>query len=64
MAVAHLTLDFSAGHHGRNGVDDNRVDGTGTDESLTNLHGLLTGVGLADQQTVNVNAQRGGIGRV
>ena len=64
VAVAHLTLDFSAGHHGRNGVDDNRVDGTGTDESLTNLHGLLTGVGLADQQTVNVNAQRGGIGRV
>ncbi len=64
MAVAHLALNFGAGHHGGNGVDNDCVNRAGAHKGLANFHGLLTGVRLADQQTVNVNAQRGGIGRV
>ena len=64
MAVTHLALDLGARHHGGNGVHNNGVDRAGADKCLADLHGLLAGVGLADQQTVNINAQRGGVGRI
>ena len=64
MAVAHLALDLSAGHHGGNRVHNDGINGTGAHQRLADLHGLLTGIGLADQQVVDVHAQRLGIHRV
>ena len=61
MAVSHLALDLGAGDHGGDRVHDDGVDGTGTDQRLADLHGLLTGVRLADQQVVDVHAQCLGI---
>ena len=64
MAVAHLALDLSAGHHGGNRVHNDGINGTGAHQRLADLHGLLTGIGLADQQVVDVHTQRLGIHRV
>ena len=49
MAVAHLALNFGAGHHGGNRVDNDCVNRAGAHKGLANFHGLFTGVRLADQ---------------
>ena len=41
VAVAHLALDLGAGDHGGDRVHDDGVDGTGTDQRLADLHGVL-----------------------
>ena len=64
MAVAHLALDLGTGNHSGHRVHHNGVDGTGAHQCLTDLHGLLAGIRLTDQQLVDVHAQRLGIGRV
>ena len=64
MAVAHLALDLGTGHHGCHRVHHDGVDGTGAHQRFADLHGLLTGVRLADQQVVDVHAQCLGIHRV
>ena len=61
MAVAHLALDLGTGHHGCHRVHHDGVDGTGAHQRFADLHGLLTGVRLADQQIVDVHAQCLGI---
>ena len=64
MAVAHFALDLSPRHHGGNRVHHDGIDGTGAHQCFADLHGLLAGVRLADQQIVDVHAQRFGIGGV
>ena len=64
MAVAHLALDLSAGHHSGYRVHYDGINGTGAHQCFADLHGLLAGVRLADQQVVDVHAQRLGIGGV
>ena len=61
VALAHLTLDLGTGHHGSHRVHDDGVDGTGAHQCFADLHGLLTGVRLADQQVIDVHAQCFGI---
>ena len=61
MAVAHLALDFGFGHHGSDRVHDDGIDSAGAHQCFADFHGLLTGIRLADQQAVNVYAQRGGV---
>ena len=57
VAVAHLALDLGAGHEGRHRVDDDDVDGPGTDQHVGDLERLLTGVGLRHEQRVGVDAE-------
>ena len=64
VAVAHLALDLGAGDQGGDGVDDDDVDGVGADEQLADFEGLLAGVGLGDEQVVEVDAQSSGPGGV
>ena len=64
MAVAHLALDLGAGHHGGYRVHYNGINSAGAHQCLADLHSLLAGVRLADQQVVDVHAQRLGIGGV
>ena len=64
MAVTHLALDLGTRHHSSDGVHDDGVDGTGAHQRLADLHGLLAGIRLADQQAVNVNAKGAGIGGI
>ena len=61
MAVAHLALDLGAGDHSGHRVHHDGVDGTGAHQRLTDLHGLFAGVRLADEEVVDVHAQRLGI---
>ena len=62
--VAHLALDLGARHERGDGVDDDDVDGVGADERLADLERLLAGVGLRDEQVVDVDADGRGEGRV
>ncbi len=64
MAVAHFALDLGPGHHGGNRVHHDGIDGTGAHQCFADLHGLLAGIRLADQQVVDVHAQCLGIGGV
>ena len=64
MAVTHLALDFRARHQGGHRVDDDHVDRTRTDEGVGDLEGLLTVIGLADQELVDVHPQLAGVARV
>ena len=61
VAVAHLALDLGAGHQGGHRVDDDDVERAGADQHVGDLERLLTGVGLADQQRVGVDADGPGV---
>ena len=64
MGIAHLAFNLGTGHHRRNRVNDNRINRTRAHKRLTDFHRLLAVVRLADQQAVNVHAERTGIHRV
>ena len=64
MGVAHLALDLGPGRERGDRVDDDHVDRAGADEHVGDLERLLAGVGLGDQQLVDVDADRLGVDRV
>ena len=64
MRVAHLTFDLGARHQGGHRVDHEHVERAGADEHVGDLERLLTGVGLTDQQIVDVDADRRRVHRV
>ena len=41
MGVAHFAVELGLGDEGGDGVDDQDVDGAGTDQSLSDFEGLL-----------------------
>ena len=57
MGVTHLAFDFGLGHEGRDGVDDDDVNATRADQHVGDLEGLLTRIGLRDQEGVGVHSQ-------
>jgi hypothetical protein len=57
VGVAHLALDLRLGDQGGDGVDDDDVDRVGADEHFADFQALLAGVGLTDEQVVDVDAQ-------
>src|SRR4051794_21078436 len=61
VAVTHLALDLGPRYERGDRVDDDDVERTGTDEHVGDLERLLTGVGLADQQRVGVDADGPGV---
>jgi hypothetical protein len=56
VSVAHLALDLRLGDERGDRVDSNHVESTGADEELRDLEGLLAGVGLRDEELVDVHA--------
>ena len=62
--VAHLALDLGPRHERRHRVEDDAVDAARADERLGDLEGLLAGVGLADQELVDVDPAGAGVARV
>ena len=63
-AVAHLALDLGARHERGDRVDDDAVDAARADERLGDLERLLAGVGLADEELVDVDAAGPGVARI
>ena len=61
VAVAHLAFDFGLGHQGRDRVDDHEVHRAGADQDLDDLERLLAGVGLRDEQILDVDAELLGV---
>ena len=64
MAVAHLALDLGARHQGGDRIDDEDVDRVRADQSVGDLERLLAGIGLRDDQLIDIDAQLLGIDRV
>ena len=61
VRVAHLAFDLRARHEGCDRVDDDQVDGTGTHEHVGDLERLLAGVGLRDEELIDVDAELAGV---
>ena len=64
VGVAHLALDLGAWRERRHRVDHDDIDRAGPHEHVGDLERLLAGVGLGDQQLVDVDADRLGVHRV
>ena len=63
-AVAHLAFEFGARHQRRDRIDHQHVDRAGAHQRVGDLQRLLAGVGLRDQQVVDIDAELAGIDRV
>jgi hypothetical protein len=57
QAVAHFAFEFGLGREGGHRVDDDQVDRAGAHQRVDDFQRLLAGVGLADQQVLQVDAQ-------
>ena len=64
MAVAHLALDFGAGHQSGHAVDDHHIHRVGAHQGFGDLQCLFAGVRLAHIEAVHVDADLGCIGRI
>ena len=64
MDVAHLAVELGARHQGGDRVDHQDVDGAGAHQGIGDLQRLLAGVGLGDQQLIDVDAELAGIDRI
>src|SRR5699024_9329174 len=57
VRITHFPFDLSFGNEGGDGVDDDDVQRAGADEHVSDLQGLLPGVGLGDEQRVGVDSE-------
>ena len=64
VVIAHLALDLGLGHQCRHRVDNDHVHRVGAHQHVGDFQRLLPGVGLGDQQVIDVDAQLGGVLRV
>ncbi len=64
MGVAHLALDLGTGRECSHGVDHHHIECTGAHEHVGDLERLLAGVGLRDQQLVDVDTDGLGVDRI
>ena len=64
VAVPHLALDLRLRRQRGDRVDRDDVDGAGADQQLGDLERLLAGVGLRDEQLVDVDADPPRVRRV
>jgi hypothetical protein len=64
MAVAHLALDLRARDECRDRIDHQHVDRVRSDQRVDDLERLFTGIGLRNDQLVDVDAELLGIDRV
>ena len=57
QGVSHLALDLGLGDERRHRVDHDHVHGAGAHQDLRDLERLLAGIGLRDEEIVDVHAQ-------
>ena len=62
--VAHLAFELGARRQRRDGIDDQHVDRAGAHQRVGDLQRLLAGIGLRDQQVVDIDAELAGIDRI
>src|SRR6202000_1800193 len=61
---AHLPLELGLRHQRRHRVDHEHVDRAGTHQRVADFQRLLAGVGLRDQELIDIDAELAGIDRV
>ena len=61
VGVAHFAFDLGPRDEGGDRVDDQDVDGAGTNELLGDLQSLFAVVRLCDEERVDVDAEVGGV---
>ena len=61
---AHVALDLVFGRERGDGVDDDDVDLAGSHERFDDFERLLAGVGLRDEEVVDLHAELFGIFRI
>src|SRR5271169_931992 len=64
MTVAHLTLELGAGDEGSHRIDDQNIDCARADQRVCDLEGLLAGIGLGNQQFVDIDPELASVARV
>ena len=64
VGVAHIAFEFGLGDERCDRVEHHDVDRVRADEHLGDIEGLFAGVGLRDEQIVEVDAEVGGVGRI
>ena len=62
--IAHLAFEFGLRHQRRNRIDHQHVDPAGAHQRVADFQRLFAGVGLRDQQFVDVDAQLPRIDRI
>jgi hypothetical protein len=62
--VAHLAFELGLRHQGRHRIDHQHVDRAGAHQRVADFQRLLAGVGLRDQEFVDVDAELSGIDRI
>ena len=61
MGIAHVAFDLGSRGESSDGVDDDDVDRAGPHQHVGDLECLLTGVGLGDEQLIDVDPDGLGI---
>ncbi len=61
MAVAHLAFELGARHQSGDRIDDQHVDRARADQRVGDFERLLAGIGLRDQQIVDIDPQLSGV---
>ena len=64
VGIAHFTLNFGPGHQGRHRIDHHHIYSRRSHQLIDDLQPHFAGVGLGDQQLVDVDPQGPGIDRV
>ena len=64
LAVAHLAFELGARHQRRDRIDHQHVDRAGAHQRVGDFQRLLAGVGLRDQQVVDIDAELARIDRI
>ena len=62
--IAHLALEFGVRHQCRHRIDHQHIDRARAHQRVADFQRLLAGVGLRDQEFVDVDAELAGIDRV
>ena len=62
--IAHLAFEFGARRQRRNRIDHQHLDGAGAHQRIGDFQRLLAGIGLRDQEIVDIDAELAGIDRI
>ena len=62
--IAHIAFDLGAGHQGGHRVDDHDIHRAGAHQGLDDLERLLAGIGLRNEQVLDIDAAFGCISRI
>jgi hypothetical protein len=63
-AVAHLALELGARRQRRNRIDHQHINRAGAHQRIGDLQRLLAGIGLRNQQLIEIDAELAGIDRI